>query len=67
VSPLPPYPPARVQAPARAGIGLEIPPREADCSGVRPSWYPFVFNVCDIDAPDPEPMTPRMMRVPPAP
>lgn len=66
--PLPDYPPARVQAPARAGIGLAIPPREADCSGQRPSWYPFQINVCDCDdAPDPEPLSERQMHVPPAP
>lgn len=39
--------------PADRGIGLEIPPRKADCTGVRPSWYPFVRNVCDWEL-DPE-------------
>jgi len=60
----PEYPPTPVQAPASAGIGLHIPERKSDCSGVRPSWYPFQVNVCDQDAPDPEPLTPREKRVP---
>lgn len=64
--PIPEPPPARVQAPKDAGIGLEIPPREADCSGMRPSWYPFAFNVCDCDdAPDPEPYSGRQLTLPP--
>lgn len=62
--PLPEPRPTRVQAPASAGIGLRIPPRRSDCSGVRPSWYPFQMNVCDVDAPDPEPLTGRELRVP---
>lgn len=62
--PLPEYPPTLVQSPASAGIGLDIPERRADCSGVRPSWYPFQMNVCDVDAPDPEPLTYRHMHVP---
>lgn len=59
----------RVQAPKTAGIGLRIPERRADCSGRRPSWYPFVYNVCDwvCDEPDPAPFTERMLRVPPPP
>jgi hypothetical protein len=36
-------------APRSAGIGLEIPEREADCTGARPSWYPFQINVCDAE------------------
>jgi hypothetical protein len=64
--PLPEYPPKRVQAPKGLGAGIEFPPREADCSGVRPSWYPFQINVCDIDTPDPEPFLPRELRLPPA-
>ena len=64
--PLPEPSPAVVQAPRSAGIGLEIPERKADCSGVRPSWFPFQVNVCDCDdAPDPEPLTGRQLRVPP--
>jgi hypothetical protein len=67
MSPLPEYPPTRVQAPADAGVGLEIPEREADCSGVRPSWYPFQINVCDVDAPDPAPLSGRQLHIPPPP
>lgn len=57
---LPVYPPSAVQS--NRGIGLVIPPREADCSGVRPPWYPFQRNVCDweFDPEDPD-LTPRMM------
>jgi len=65
--PLPETPPAVVQAPKSAGIGLDIPERQADCSGVRPSWYPFQVNVCDCDdLPDPEPYTGRQLTVPPS-
>jgi hypothetical protein len=66
--PLPDPPPTRVQAPKWAGIGLRIPPRRADCSCVRPSWYPFQINVCDCDdTPAPDPYTGRQLTVPPAP
>lgn len=66
--PLPEHPPVRIQAPKWAGVGIEIPPRQADCSGVRPSWYPFQINVCDCDdAPDPEPYSGRDLSLPPAP
>lgn len=41
------------------GAGIPIPPRESDCSGTRPSWYPVVVNVCDQDDPDPVPLTAR--------
>lgn len=64
---LPVYPPAVVQAPRWAGIGLKIPPHLSDCSGVRPAWYPFQMNVCDVDAPDPYPLTARMQSIPPPP
>lgn len=40
-------------APRSAGVGLRIPPRMSDCSGARPSWYPFQMNVCDAEL-DPE-------------
>lgn len=63
--PLPEPDPVVVQSPRRAGVGLEIPERKADCSGVRPSWYPFVVNVCDVDAPDPEPYSGRQLTLPP--
>lgn len=54
------YLPPVSSAPVDAGVGLEIPEREGDCSGVRPSWYPFVYNVCDweFDPVDP-PLTSR--------
>jgi hypothetical protein len=66
--PLPKPSPVVVQSPRRAGVGLEIPPRQADCSGVRPSWFPFQVNVCDCDdAPDPEPYSGRQLRLPVAP
>jgi hypothetical protein len=48
---LPEYKAAPVQAPLNRGVGLHIKPRRSDCSGVRPSWYPFAFNVCDCDGP----------------
>lgn len=65
---LPVYPSGVVQAPKTAGIGLDIPPRESDCSGMRPAWYPFQFNVCDweFDPVDPD-LTPRMMSIGPPP
>jgi len=64
--PLPDIPPTLTHAPAWAGVGLEIPPREADCSGRRPSWFPFQVNVCDCDDdPDPTPLSERAMRIPP--
>lgn len=46
----------RVQAHKSEGIGLKIPERDADCSGWRPSWYPFQVNVCDVDDPDIDPL-----------
>jgi hypothetical protein len=64
-----PYPeprPVVVQAPRWAGVGLDIPERKADCSGVRPSWFPFAVNVCECcDTPDPEPLSGRQLTVPP--
>jgi hypothetical protein len=65
--PIPEYPPIVTQLPRSAGIGLRIPERQSDCSGVRPSWYPFQMNVCDQDAPDPVPLTDRQMNVQPPP
>jgi hypothetical protein len=63
---LPAYPPAVSSVPRAAGIGLVIPPREADCTGLRPSWYPFQINVCDweFDPVDP-PLTRRQMTTEP--
>lgn len=50
-----------------AGVGLRIPERESDCSGVRPSWYPFQVNVCDaeLDPADPD-LTGRQRSTDPA-
>lgn len=58
-----------VQAPREAGVGLAIPERKSDCSGVRPSWFSFAVNVCDEaeDAPDPAPLTSRHLRLSPPP
>lgn len=42
---LPVYQPAVFQG--NRGIGLVFPSREADCTGLRPAWYPFQVNVCD--------------------
>lgn len=63
---LPVYPPAEVQS--NRGIGLAIPVREADCSGVRPAWYPFQVNVCDweFDPVDPDLTWREMTTDPPA-
>jgi hypothetical protein len=51
------------------GEGIVIPPRFADCSGVRPSHYPLAVNVCDdvFDDPDPVPFSGRQLVLPPAP
>jgi hypothetical protein len=67
VSPLPEHKATRTQAPLHRGIGLYFKPRRSDCSGVRPSWYPFAVNVCDCDGPAPLPWTERMLSVPPPP
>jgi hypothetical protein len=52
--------------PTNQGVGLIWRTRRSDCAG-RPSWYPFVYNVCDVDNADPIPFTPRMLKLPPAP
>lgn len=46
------------------GRRVFIPVRESDCSGTRPSWYPFQINVCDDDDPDPLPLQPRNLTIP---
>lgn len=46
-------------APAGLGVGLSLPGRASDCTGRHPSWYPFAVNVCDLDDPDPAPLTAR--------
>jgi hypothetical protein len=62
------YPPPVSSAPCDAGVGLRIPERQSDCSGIRPSWYPFVYNVCDweFDPVDP-PLTWRQTTTDPPP
>lgn len=58
----------RFQARRSEGVGMEFPDRKADCSGRRPSWFPFQINVCDEDAPDPDMFpTERHLRLPDAP
>lgn len=56
----------RVQAHKSEGVGLAFPTREADCSGRRPSWYPFQINVCDEDAPTEDPLPTERHRTLPA-
>lgn len=46
------------------GVGLYIPPRQSDCTGLHPSWRPIVLNVCDQDDPDPLPLSGRQLEVP---
>ena len=46
------------------GAGILMPARLSDSSGRRPSWYPFQVNVCDVDAPDPVPLSGRQLRLP---
>lgn len=62
---LPAYQPTVTQT--AAGVRLRVPERRSDCSGVRPSWYPFQINVCDaeLDPADPD-LTPRQMTTDPA-
>lgn len=58
----------RIQAPADEGAGIAFPRRLSDCTGKRPSWYPFQINVCDQDEPDIDPLpTDRHRELPPAP
>lgn len=49
----------RASAPVSERSGIRFPERHADCSGARPSWFPFQMNVCDEDAPDPVPLSRR--------
>jgi hypothetical protein len=64
--PLPEYPPALVQAPARAGVGLRFPPRRPDPSWPEDWWQRNFDTLCEDD-PDPCALTERQMRVPPPP
>lgn len=48
------------------GVGLVIPERRSDCTGQRPSWYPFQIQVdlCEGDSPDPPELSDRHFRIP---
>lgn len=43
------------------GVGIAIPPRQSDCTGQHPSWYPFQLQVdqCDVDVDISVPLTAR--------
>jgi len=60
--------PARVQAPAGAGVGLLFRRRFADPSW-PPDWWQRNYDepVLDPDTPDPEPLSGRQLTIPPAP
>jgi hypothetical protein len=65
------YPPALVQAPASAGVGLaeELARDPFPDRNWPADWWQRNMDdpICDPDAPDPEPMTARQMAVPPPP
>ena len=63
--PLPEYPPALVQAPSRAGVGLRFLPRLPEWWWPE-DWWQRNYDA-DVDDPDPFPLTEREMHVPPAP
>jgi hypothetical protein len=66
--PLPAYPPALVQAPVWAGVGLDFEPRFADPSWPADWWQRnYDDQVLDPDDPDPVPLSGRQLRVPPPP
>jgi hypothetical protein len=62
---LPEYPPALVQAPKWAGVGLQFRPREPE------PWWPADWWQRNYDqepdAPDPLPLSEREQRIPPPP
>ena len=70
--PLPDPSPVVVQAPARAGVGLRAEILQGILWRPPPTWpedwwqrnYDAVY---EYDAPDPMPLTPRMMNIPPPP
>jgi hypothetical protein len=55
----------RVQARRSEGVGYAIPRRESDCTGQRPSWFPFQIEVeaCEGDEPDPIPLSDRDLTI----
>jgi hypothetical protein len=66
VSPLPVPQPTRVQAPARAGVGLRFRPRFPFRSWPADWWQRnYDLPIVDPDGPAPLPLTSRQMRVPP--
>jgi hypothetical protein len=68
--PVPDCPPFRVQAPVTAGVGLVFHYLDRFAWPGWPSdWWQRNYDqpIVDPDAPDPLPLTERMMRVPPAP
>jgi hypothetical protein len=65
--PLPEHSPARVRAPARAGVGLRFRPREPLPWWPADWWQRNYDDWFEPDDPDPEPLTEREMHVPPAP
>lgn len=73
MSPLPDPPPFRSTAPKRAGIGLRAVFRRNMQRFPPPTWPDDWWQrncdlpIIDPDAPDPIPLTARMMRLPPPP
>jgi hypothetical protein len=63
--PLPDYPPAFVQAPKWAGVGLWFAPREAESSWPA-DWWQRNYDQ-EADDPDPTPLSEREQRLPPPP
>lgn len=64
--PLPDYTPARVQAPARAGVGLRFRPRfPLPCWPA--DWWQRNYDTACEDEPDPCPLRGRELRIPPPP
>jgi len=65
--PLPAYPPALIHVPARAGVGLTFPPREADPCWPA-DWWPRNFDTLCDDVDEPGLcFTERHLRIPPPP
>lgn len=65
VPPLPEDPPALVQAPADAGVGLEFRPRFPHPEWPSDWWQRNLDEpILDPDDPDPDPLTERQMRLP---
>ena len=68
--PLPEYPPALVQAPVWAGVGLVFRYHERFPPSNWPEdWWQRNYDqpIVDPDSPDPLPLTERQMQLPPPP